>query len=269
MNRILIVGPNSYIAKVFMESLPPDSYLTLSVRGSDWLSFDYSHIDIIIYFSAIVHHPEIKDEVLYNKVNADIPFYMAKLAKIQGVSKYIYISSVAVFGLGPIFGEINLITKNTPLRPISHYGKSKLRGEKLLSTLDGITIQIVRLPNVYGLHCPGTFYHRIEMLSCFKFFPIYKQNLKFSLISVDNVSKALNILISHYKGGVYIPQDTPILSITDRIRNIAKKRGIRQKQIKILWPILWVANKLLPRKYTNNLYGGYLIDPTEFPTLTD
>lgn len=269
MKTILVVGPNSYIAKVFMESLPADSYKTISVRGSDWLSYDYSIIDSIIYFSAIVHHPEIKDESLYNKVNADIPFQMAKLAKEQGVRKFIYISSVAVFGLGPVFGQINSISRNTPTIPVSLYGKSKLLGEERLLTLDGITIQIVRLPNVYGPQCPGTFYHRIEMLSGLKLFPIYKQNLKFSLISVENVSKALNNLISLDKGGVYIPQDTPILSITDRIQILAKKHGIKQKQVKIFWPMLWLANKLLPRKYTNNLYGGYLIEPKEFPTLTD
>lgn len=89
--KILIVGPNSFIAKVFMSELYRETYTTLSVRDEDWEEYDYSAIDTIVYFAAIVHHPEITDETLYNKVNAEIPFAMAKKAVVQGVKKFIYI----------------------------------------------------------------------------------------------------------------------------------------------------------------------------------
>jgi hypothetical protein len=64
--KILIVGKNSYISKCFVESAkfnkPDWSYDFVSVRGDDWLSYDYSDVDAIIYFAAIVHHPEITDK---------------------------------------------------------------------------------------------------------------------------------------------------------------------------------------------------------------
>ena len=267
--KILIVGPNSFIAKVFMSELYRETYTTLSVRDEDWEEYDYSAIDTIVYFAAIVHHPEITDETLYNKVNAEIPFAMAKKAVVQGVKKFIYISTMAVVGLGPQFGSINPIVQKTPLFPKTLYGRSKAKGEQMLSGIDGLCLQLVRLPNVYGKDCPGTFYHRIEQLARLKFLPIYKTDYKFSLISVENVAVALNRLLTVDEGGVFCPQDIPILSITERIKRMARANGIEQKQIKWMWPMLWFANKILPKKITNNLYGGYYIDPTEYPVLTD
>lgn len=267
--RLLIIGPNSFIAKFFMQQLKNKFYTTLSVRGDVWKNFDYSSYDVIIYFAAIVHHPEITDEVLYNKVNAEIPYEMAKLAVEQGVKKFIYISTMAVVGLAPRFGNINLINRSTPLYPNTPYGRSKLRGERMLSQIDRLCIQLVRLPNVYGQNCPGTFFHRIEQLSRLKILPIYKNDYKFSLISVENVAVALNRLLLINESGVFCPQDTPILSIVERIKKLAEANGIRQKQIKWMWPIVYLANKILPKKFTDNLYGGYYIDPIEYPVLTD
>jgi UDP-glucose 4-epimerase len=268
--KILIIGKNSYIAKQFVADNQGQFDLSfLSVRNDDYKSYDYSPYDAIIYFAAIVHHPEITDDALYDKVNALIPYEMAKKAEKAGVGKFIYISTMAVFGVCPEFGKINPITRQTLLRPDSLYGQSKAKGETLLHELKNIKIQIVRLPNVYGKDCPGTFYHRIEMLARLKWLPIYTTNYKFSLISVENVSKALKHLLLLDGSGVYCPQDLPILSITDRIKQKAKANGVNQKQFKWLSPLLWLANKVLPKKYTNNLYGGYYIDPQEFPALTN
>lgn len=267
--KTLIVGPRSFIAKVFMSELDRETYTTLSVRNEDWKEYDYSDIDTIVYFAAIVHHPEIKDEALYNKVNAEIPFEMAKKAVALGVKKFIYISTMAVVGLGPKFGKANAITRKTPLMPHTPYGRSKKKGEELLSSVEGLCVQLVRLPNVYGRDCPGTFYHVIEKLASLRFMPVYWTNYKFSLISVQNVAKALRKLLSIEEGGVYIPQDMPIFSITDRMKALAKANGKEQMQFKWLAPCLWIANKILPKKYTNNLYGGYLVDLKDYPCLTD
>lgn len=267
--KTLVVGPNSFIAKVFMNGMSPETYSTLSVRDDRWKTYDYSTVDTIIYFAAIVHHPEITDEAIHDKVNAEIPYEMAKLAKSQGLKKFIFISTMAVVGLGPKFGCVNTINRQTPSVPVTPYGRSKKKGEDLLNSIDGLCVQLVRLPNVYGKNCPGTFYHRIEQLATFKCLPVYSTNYKFSLISVENVAKALRNLLTIDKSDVYCPQDYPILSITDRVKNLAKTNGIDQKQFKLLAPCLWLANKILPKKFTDNLYGGYYIDPEDYPVLTD
>ena len=137
----------------------------------------------------------------------------------------------------------------------------------MLSSIEGLSVQIVRLPNVYGKDCPGTFYHHLEKLATLRWIPTCRQSYRFSLISVQNVAKALIKLLKTSHSGIFIPQDTPVIGITDRIRNMALSNGIRQKQINMSAP-LRVLNRLLPRKYTDNLYGGFYIDTEEFDPLT-
>ena len=272
--NILIVGKNSYIAQEFVASVSKTTnwnFQYLSVRDNGWLSFDYRGFDAIVYFAAIVHHPEITDETLYRKVNMDIPCQMASLAREQGVRQFVYISTCAVWGLGPRYGQANVIDTQTPLKPVTLYGKSKQAAEQRLAEMNGgdLRIACVRLPNVYGKDCPGTFYHRIEALSKLPVLPIDRVRRPFSLISVENVAKALIKIIDNKMDGVLCPQDPTVYSIVERVRLLAQQQGRRQYQTKVLWPLMWLIDKIAPNKYLNNLYGGYYISKTAYPTIIE
>lgn len=274
MMNILVVGKNSYIAQEFVAYISKAtdwSLHYLSVRESGWQSFDYRGFDAIVYFAAIVHHPEITDEALYYKVNTDIPCQMARMAKEQGVGQFVYISTCAVWGLGPQYGQANVIDLQTPLKPVTLYGKSKRAAEQRLIEMNGgdLRIACVRLPNVYGKDCPGTFYHRIEALSKLPILPIDRVKRPFSLISVENVAKALKIIIENRMGGVLCPQDPTECSIVERVQLMALQNGRRQYQTRILWPLMWLIGRIAPNKYLNNLYGGYFISKSAFPTIIE
>lgn len=263
--NIIVVGKNSYIGghfiKYYKSIRPEDTIKVITVRDDSWIEVSFADVDAIIYFAAIVHHPEIKDEKLYYKVNAELPFQVAKKAKENGVKHFIFISTVAVYGIGPVYGEPNVINKETPYNPSGLYGKSKLKGEESLRTLKDASfmVTIVRLPNVYGPECPGTFYHRLELLSKFPVLPISWHCYKFSLISVDNVAKFITKVIRDRLNGTFIPQDTEPISIIERIKRMAHANGHNQYQTKIFAPLIWLVNKIYPNKYINNLYGGYYI----------
>lgn len=272
--KVLVIGKNSYIAQEFvkvMTSANEWELHSLSVRDDAWLSYDYSSFDSILFFAAIVHHPEITDEKLYQRVNVEIPYKMASLAKERGVRQFVYISTCAVWGNGPLFAQKNVIDTTTPLAPETLYGKSKAEAELRLAKLESPDFHVarVRLPNVYGVNCPGTFYHRIEQLSHIPLLPIYKYKAPFSLISVENVAKALRKIVSESMTGVLCPQDLHIQSIVERIAELARRRGKRQIQTKVFWPLLWFIGKVFPNKYLNNLYGEYYIDPISYPVIVD
>lgn len=272
--NILVVGKNSYIAQEFVSLVTKDTEWNiqyLSVRDEQWRTFGYGQFDAIIYFAAIVHHPEITDEVLYNKVNVDIPCQMALIAREQGTRQFVYISTCAVWGLGPRYGQANIIDTHTPLKPVTLYGKSKLAAEQRLANMNGSEFHVacVRLPNVYGKNCPGTFYHRIEALSKLPVLPIDRVRRPFSLISVENVAKALKIIIEKRMDGVLCPQDTKVNSIVERVQLLAQQQGRRQYQTKVMWPLMWLIDKIVPNKYLNNLYGGYHISKSAYPTIIE
>lgn len=269
---VLVVGKNSYIAQRFIADIIDAGiqYESHSVRDNKWQEIDYSKFSSIVYFAAIVHHPEIVDESLYFKVNASIPYEMAFKCKQQGVSQFIYISTCAVWGIDPCFGKDNVIDNNTLAKPKGIYGISKKKGEDLLLTLNdkSFRVAVLRLPNVYGANCPGRFYHRLELLSKLFVLPTIKANPFFSLISVENVSKAITNVIIHKKEGILSPQDPTPLSIVDKITQIARDKGRVQYQTNVFSPLIHCIYRLFPNKYFNNLYGGYFISTESFETLT-
>jgi len=272
--NILVVGKNSYIAQEFVATVGKATdwrFQYLSVRDNGWQTFDYGGFDAIVYFAAIVHHPEITDEALYRRVNVDIPCQMASMAREQGGSQFVYISTCAVWGLGPRYGQANVIDMQTPLKPETLYGKSKLAAEQRLAEMNGggFHVACVRLPNVYGKDCPGTFYHRIEALSKLPVLPVDRVRRPFSLISVENVAKALKLIIENRMDGVLCPQDPAVCSIVERVRLLAQQQGHLQYQTKVLWPLMWLIDKIAPNKYLNNLYGGYYISKTAYPTIIE
>src|SRR5699024_4004170 len=72
-----------------------------------------------------------------------------------------FLSTMSVYGLNE-----GIINEHTPLKPKTHYGKSKLQAEeriKLLAT-DTFKVAIIRPPMIYGKGCKGN-YQRLRKLA--------------------------------------------------------------------------------------------------------
>src|SRR5699024_574338 len=129
MKKILITGVNSYVGNRFAEWVKqyPEEYEVdkISVRGGRWKKMDFSDYDSILHVAGIAHRKEtIENKKLYYLVNRDLTNGIALKAKKEGVKQFIFLSSMSVYGL--IEGVID---NSTPLKPKSHYGKSKLQAE--------------------------------------------------------------------------------------------------------------------------------------------
>src|SRR5699024_4946803 len=102
-----------------------------------------------------------KNASLYYVVNRDLTDAVAKKAKNEGVKHFIFLSTMSVYGLNE-----GIINEHTPLKPKTHYGKSKLQAEeriKLLAT-DTFKVAIIRPPMIYGKGCKGN-YQRLRKLA--------------------------------------------------------------------------------------------------------
>jgi UDP-glucuronate 4-epimerase len=79
------------------------------------------------------------------------------IARRAGVKRFVFCSSISVYGdVGP-----GIITEDTPLRPTSIYGASKVAGEQLVrgfATASGFEGVNLRLARVYGPHRRGDCY---------------------------------------------------------------------------------------------------------------
>ena len=84
--------------------------------------------DAVVFAAAIVHRKDITDEALYYRVNAQLPYEFAQKAKEEGVKRFLFLSTAAVYGVGKTLPNTMTITGDMPLAADDLYGKSKLEG---------------------------------------------------------------------------------------------------------------------------------------------
>ncbi len=167
MKRVLITGANSYIGTSFEEYVKnKDSNFeidTLDLLDPNWEEFDFSGYDSIFHVAAIVHKREKKISYEeYKKVNTDLPVLIAKKAKKAGVSQFIFLSTMSVYGL-----NTGKIASSTLAIPTTKYGQSKYQAEEELLKLRDCQFKlvIVRPPIVYGKGSKGKLFDFIKVNS--------------------------------------------------------------------------------------------------------
>lgn len=222
MKKVLITGANSYIGESFRTYMQQfhDAYCvdTLDMIGDDWRSAQLSDYDVVFHVAGIVHKKEtVQNESLYYKVNRDLVAELAQKAKNAGVSQFVFMSTMSVYGL-----DSGVITPDTKPMPTSHYGKSKLEAEAALTALQdkNFAVSILRPPMVYGKGCPGNFQMLLSLVKKSPVFPAVKSHR--SMIFVDNLCAFVHLIIEKECSGVFFPQNRLNANITEIAKIMAK-----------------------------------------------
>lgn len=230
--KVMITGENSYAGTQFAKRISEVNLNWdiefISVRNNNWKEKDFSIYDAIYHVAAIVHQKEkVENEQLYYKVNRDLTYDLAMKAKADGVKSFIFLSTMAVYGLIGKIGEDTIITKETEETPSSFYGKSKLEAEQLINNLQSeqFTVSILRIPMIYGSNCPGN-YSLLSKLA--RKSPIFPEiNNKRSLVFVDHLSDIVIHLIKNNLAGLFLvknPKDIDTLNMVDTIARVNNKK---------------------------------------------
>lgn len=253
MNKILIVGANSYIGNAFekhtmnkcsshKEMLTKDEILIEKVHASngDWKNINYELYDVVIIVAAIVHQKEKSGmEELYRQVNYNMPIEIATKAKKAGVKQLIYMSTAAVYG-----SVVTHITKDTEPNPDTLYGKSKLEAEYKLREMETeeFRVAIIRPPMVYGEGCKGN-YTRLVKLATYN--PIYPRiHNKRSMIHIENLCNYMEEIIQNSSSGLFLPQDESYVDTIIMIKSIREKEG---KRTVIIPGTAWLVKLVMKR----------------------
>lgn len=245
MKRLLITGSNSYIGNSLEEWMKKwrNEYevYKLSVKDRNWKYHDFSKYDVLIHVAGIAHIKETKsNENLYYKINRDLANEVAVKAKNEGVSQFVFISTMSVYGKET--GEINEIS---PLAPITHYGNSKLQAEKLINALRDINFKVViiRPPMIYGKGCKGN-YQKLKTISLFSpFFP-YIEN-KRSMIYIDNLCEFIRLIIKNKEDSLYCPQNNEYIKTSEMVKKIAEVHNKSILFTKVFNPIISILKMRL------------------------
>ncbi len=226
MKKILVTGANSYIGKNFIDyvnSLGEFEAQAISVRDDSWKDIDFGQFDVVYDVAGIAHVKETdENRHLYYEVNRDLAVELAQKAKQDGVKQFIYLSSMSVFGM--VEGHI---TMNTPTAPVNAYGKSKLEAERQIIAMasSDFVVTIVRPPMVYGPGCKGNYQLLRKFALKIKAFP--NVDNKRSMISIENMSRAVVGMIEHPKTSVWHPQDPEYIRTYDMVKSITEEEGTR------------------------------------------
>lgn len=253
MKRILITGVNSYVGNSLTNWLAqyPNQYEVnkISVRGDDWRKKDFSTYDSIVHVAGIAHQKETKkNSSLYYKVNRDLAIAVAKKAKKEGLNHFVFLSTMSVYGL-----EAGVINEDTPLKPTTHYGKSKLEAEDKIKILQSeqFKVAVVRPPMIYGKDCPGN-YQRLRKLALIT--PIFPDiENKRSMIYVDNLTEFLRELINQGLSGLFCPQNEEYVKTSELVQTIGFKHGKKIYLTKVFNPILNIIGIAIVKKVFSNL----------------
>ena len=263
MKRVLITGNKSFIGGELEKRLNefPGSYQVgrISLRGDDWKKADLSSYDVAVDVAAIVHkrYDNVNEDEYY-RVNTYLAEEFAAYCKKQGVKHFIYMSSSAVYGDADKASKTKVIEKDTPLDPVTVYGKSKMLAEEKLHALEGddFYVSIVRSPTVYGGGAKGAF-HTISKYA--KFLGVFSDAaVKRSVIYIKNLAECLRLIIDRDFGGTYFPQDPYPVSLQDFLVQVRAVKGTGTSLTGLFTPVIRFANKL---NIMRKIFGGVVYAP--------
>ncbi len=149
--EITIFDDLSNCTKEMIESIGNVNFVKGDIRNYELLKQSMKNHELVIHLAAKTSVSDSKEyQEIVMDVNVNGSLNVLKSCKNCNISKFIAISSAAVYGEGI---ETKPNNEGTPTNPISVYGKSKLEMEnevKEFSRTSNIDSIIFRLFNVYG-----------------------------------------------------------------------------------------------------------------------
>ena len=209
-------------------------------------------VDVIFHIAAIVKAPTQKE---FDFANVEATENIIRMAKRTGVNKLVILSSLAAAGPS----NSRPVTEKDPMKPISMYGESKRRMEKMIHRrVDGdLSVTILRPPAVYGPR-EDQIYTLFKMMK-FGIAPIVGdgENPKLSIVYVKDVVQAILKAADEQKPGI----KTYFIS-GDRITNWNEIREIvttvlGKKNVAIHLKPSWVKKIAGAVETTASFFGTY------------
>lgn len=183
-------------------------------------------VSAVVHLAARVHvmADDAEDPLReFRRVNRDWTERLARAAALQGVRRFVYLSSIKVNGERNArpFNEQDLPNPQDP------YGMSKWEAEQALarvSSQTGLETVVIRSPLVYGSGVGGNFLQLLNVIRHGIPLPFASVHNRRSLIYLGNLVDALACCVKDVRaaGQTYLVSDGEDLSTPELIRRLAK-----------------------------------------------
>jgi len=233
-NKILITGSTGLIGQALVREVTSKNacYLRLPVRNLDRAKMqlakilnhvgDYSQIEFtecdltqlidqdfdrlvsgcqsIIHLAGIVHQAQATEEE-YKLLNVQVTEKLLSAAERNGISTFIFMSSMAVYGPGPY----SMIEESAPLLGRTPYAVSKISCEQILEKANSVRRVIILRPAlVFGAGDKGNLIKLIQAINQGHYFNIGKGQASKSLIFASDLAAAINLCLDKLPRGVHV-----------------------------------------------------------------
>lgn len=260
MKKLLITGANGFVGSYFINQYTEMYNIkTFSFLKDHFETIDYNEMDAVIHLSALVHQMGGTNPSEYEKVNVSQTLQLAQKAKNAGISHFIFMSTVKVYGEE----SDTVYTETTPCHPKDDYGISKLRAEQALQALEDehFKVSIIRTPIVYGAGVKANIKNLIKLIQKVPVLPFGNTKNQRSMVYVGNLCALLETILEKKTSGIFLACDDSSLSTTQFMREIAA--SLEKKCYLINIPLFESLLKDLKPTFHRRLYGNLIVDNTE------
>lgn len=287
--NVLVTGANGFVGTRLLERLRASATLRAfgAVRsissGDTERLFEVGDIDSRTDWSVALHNQNVvihaaarvhimKDTAAdslaaFREVNTAGTLNLARQAAAQGVSRFVFISSIKVNGEQTLQGA-TFKADDVP-EPGDAYAVSKLEAEQGLwqiSLETGMEIVVLRPPLVYGPGVKGNFASMVSLVSRGVPLPLGGVKNKRSLLALDNLVDLVTVCVEHPAAAnqVFLVCDSEDLSTPELLRRV----GVAlDKPARLIWVpggILRLGAFLLGRRaMAQRLMGSLQVDITK------
>lgn len=295
VRRVLVTGAAGFIGRHLCEALIRDGeHVVAAIRSGDdrrrlpkaireTLDFfetgnigettDWSaglvNCDVVVHLAGRAHviNDDAGDPMAeFRAVNVDGILNLARQAALQGVKRFVFISSIGVNGdasSGAPFDE-----SMAPC-PQSGYAISKHEAELALWEIaagTGMEIVILRPPLVYGPGAPGNFEKLVKLVRRLRFLPFGSIRNSRSFIFIGNLVDAITTCICHpaAAGQTFLVSDGEDVSTPELATQLAQAMGRPVRVVAFPVPLLKAVGWLTGNSgAVRRLVDSLVIDSTK------
>ena len=270
--KVLVTGASGFIGRALVDLLLTETgcQVLAAVRSridienvisrsigdingdTDW-SAALSGVDVVVHVAARAHvlkECSTNPSEDFQSVNYHGTVNLAKQAVDAGVKRFIFISSIAVYGVDASDQPINEVS---PVRPVTDYGKSKLAAEEQLLRLANQTkmqVVIIRPPLVYDGEAPGNFRTLLKVVERSFPAPFLSIKNRRSFIARANLVNFIVVCINNQNAAnqIFVVSDNKDLSTPELIRLLAQGMKRKARLIPVPRSIMKLCATIVGRK---------------------
>ncbi len=215
MTRCLVTGATGFVGRALVSKLRAsgafvrgmarhagDTLLADEFIAADLASLPddtraFEDVDVVVHLAAKTHDmteaPGVEDE--YQRINVEGTRRLVAASTRARVRRVVFVSSVKVIDEG----NRQAANEQTPPRPLTPYGRSKLEAEQLVSAAAAtgeFESVCLRFPLVYGPGQGGNLQRMLGAIRRHRFPPPPDNGNQRSMVHVDNAVQALLLAVS-------------------------------------------------------------------------